>query len=123
MTEPVILRHSLTDKRKVLTTIANTSGNRIAVFMLKGNDSLTIATGVNNPIFVHGGVGDDVVVGNDANDTIVSASGGSFILAGNGDFISTGSSTPETRGLFSTGRIVDTLFGAEDDVHAEPLLF
>lgn len=81
LTSEVLRRKRDGSGDQTLGSFNNNSTTKIALFGLKGNDEFVIQTGVNNPIFIHGGSGTDIVSGDSSNDTLVSVSHSGSLVA------------------------------------------
>lgn len=68
-----------------VTSAGNQSNKRLAVFGLAGNDKITVAAGVNNPVYLSGGNGNDSIIGGAQNDTIYGGPGKDTLYGGAGD--------------------------------------
>lgn len=100
-----VLRYITGSGYTQVATLPNSSSRKIGFYELGGNDALTVAAGVNNPIYASGGNDDDTMnagsassavtlagaAGNDTltgglgNDSIEGSSGNDSMLGGNGN--------------------------------------
>lgn len=58
---------------------------RVDAILGDGNDVLTVEPGLNEPLLVDAGAGNDSIAGGDGNDTITGGAGKNTLLGGNGD--------------------------------------
>ncbi|HEY2413809.1 MAG TPA: right-handed parallel beta-helix repeat-containing protein [Pirellulaceae bacterium] len=118
--------------KHVIVTFVSTDVQRIVIYGLGGNDSITINPTMNQPSVIFGGTGNDSIVssggdsqvdGGDGNDTIVTGRGNDQVTGGNGNDVIVGGSGNDAlcgdngNDVITGGTGNDVLFGeAGNDV-------
>jgi Ca2+-binding RTX toxin-like protein len=106
---------------RLLGIFDGTVFRRIVLFGLNGNDAIVVDPRVTKSAEIHGGAGDDVLVGgagrdslfgDDGNDYLVGGAGNDLLLGGAGDDRLLGGNV---RDLLIGGRGADRLNGQQDD--------
>ncbi len=92
----------------LLTTVTNATSKVIGVFMLAGNDAFTTQGNFLNPLYVHGGRGNDVINGGGGDDTVFGGLGADTINTGVGDDTVYGQAGND---VLTGGNGNDSLFG------------
>ena len=109
-----VLRYITGSGYTQVATLPNSSSRKIGFYELGGNDALTVAAGVNNPIYASGGNDSDTLNAGSATSavTLAGAAGNDTITGGLGNDYLEGSSGNDS---LSGGNGNDTLNGVDGD--------
>jgi hypothetical protein len=77
-----------------------------------GNDLITVASGITTPVIVHGGAGNDTLIGGSGNDKLNGGSGADILLGENGNDVLVGGAG---RDIIVGGDGKDALHGKNED--------
>ena len=85
------VRVYVNDLTTAVADVANSASTLpLAIFGLNGNDNVTVAAGVNVPLYVSGGAGNDTLRGGNGDDTLLGAGDNDSLLSSAGDDLLSG---------------------------------
>ncbi len=118
--DTLTVRVKSTDSTKIELVRANTvvgtwpksTSYMIRVYGLGGDDTITVESGVTNPVYIQGGKGNDVITGGGGVDTLIGDEGNDSLTGGAGNDFLDGSIGNDT---LLGGDGMDTLLGGKSN--------